>query len=250
MTDLSKWRARLGTRIEAVKDPNQRTLLLSERVVELSPARATRFLREQITENFAVRDPRARTMTEAAMMALLTETWPGEHRKKALRAAVRAGDRLVSIYLGHVRVASENDEDTMELPDYGADRPLTLGERRSLAATPDRKLIALAVRDPHPMVVEKLLSNPKITEKDVIYLSSRRPASYRALVQVAIHPRFRTGRSVASALVHNPHTPASVALTLLPCLDLPTIKSLKKDATMKTLLRETAEQILLAVEDV
>ena len=46
-------------------------------------------------------------------------------------------------------------------------RPLTLGERKSLARTHDRSLIQRVVRDPHPDVIRILLDNPSLTEEDV-----------------------------------------------------------------------------------
>ena len=42
------------------------------------------------------------------------------------------------------------------------DRPLTLGERKSLARQPSRAALARLLRDPHPAVVELLLDNSAI----------------------------------------------------------------------------------------
>jgi hypothetical protein len=60
-------------------------------------------------------------------------------------------------------------EDKRRVPDFGRGRPLTLGERKSLARTHDRSLIQRVVRDPHPDVVRILLDNPSLTEEDFAF---------------------------------------------------------------------------------
>lgn len=97
-------------------------------------------------------------------------------------------------------------------------RPLSLGERKSLARRRDRSLLARAVRDPHPDVIGILLDNPALTELDVVRLCARRPAQPEMLALVFRHPRWVVRYRVRLTLALNPSTPEEVALQLLPHL--------------------------------
>ena len=72
---------------------------------------------------------------------------------------------------------------TSGIPDYGRGRPLTLGERKSLARRPDRAMLDRLLHDPHPDVIRRLLRNPRLTEDDVVRLAARRPGRPEVLVE-------------------------------------------------------------------
>lgn len=100
----------------------------------------------------------------------------------------------------------------------GSARPLSLGERKSLARKRDRNLLARVLRDPHPDVVRIVLDNPALTEIDVVRLCARRPVRHEVLAQVFVHTRWIVRYRVRLALALNPHTPEPIALQLLPHL--------------------------------
>jgi len=102
--------------------------------------------------------------------------------------------------------------------DLGGGRPLTLGERKSIARKRDRNLLARVIRDPHPDVIRILLDNPALIEDDVVRLCARRPVPPQVLEQVFQHPRWVLRPRVRLTLALNPHTPDEVALQLLPHL--------------------------------
>ncbi len=105
--------------------------------------------------------------------------------------------------------------DELEIPPVFAHRETTLGERRSLARSFNRDLLARLACDSDPGVIQRLLQNPRITEADVIRLASRRPASAAILSTVFQHPRWIQSPRVAEALLQNPYTPALLAHGLL-----------------------------------
>lgn len=108
------------------------------------------------------------------------------------------------------------DED--RVPDYGRGRPLTLGERKSLARKPDRQMLERLLRDPHPDVIRQLLANPKVTEEDVLSLASRRPCRPDVLAQIARTPRWSHRPRIRIALVLNPDTPLDMTAPLVGLL--------------------------------
>jgi hypothetical protein len=101
------------------------------------------------------------------------------------------------------------------IPDYGAGRELTVGERRSLARSNNRKVLEKLLRDPHPLVLRQLLGNPRLTEDDVVRLAARRPL-HRATVEVlAESPRWLRSQRIRLTLLLNPGTPEPVSMPLL-----------------------------------
>jgi hypothetical protein len=90
-------------------------------------------------------------------------------------------------------------------------RPLTLGERKSLARRPDRDTLQRLFGDPHPEVTRRLLRNPRLTEDDVVRLAARRPGRGEQLAEIAREPRWAHRPRVRMALVMNPATPPEMA---------------------------------------
>jgi hypothetical protein len=104
------------------------------------------------------------------------------------------------------------------VPDYGKGRPLTLGERKSLARRPDRAAFDRLLHDPHPDVIHNLLRNPRLTEDDVIRLASMRPARADVLAELARHPRWSARPRVRLSIVLNPACPPEIAIPMVGLL--------------------------------
>jgi hypothetical protein len=124
------------------------------------------------------------------------------------------------------------DEDALRVPDFGMGRPVTLGERKSLARRHDRELIARVIRDPHPDVMRILLGNPRLTEPDVLRLCARRPVATEVLREVYRCARWIVCYPIKLALVMNPHTPVDVSLQLLPLLHEQDLKRVREAADL------------------
>jgi hypothetical protein len=109
-------------------------------------------------------------------------------------------------------------EETRDLPDYGRGRPLTLGERKSIARRPPPELLHKVLADPHPDVVRNVLASARVTEDDVVRMVTRRPGKAETLAEVARHPRWCHRPRVRVALVLNPATPTDLSMTMLSLL--------------------------------
>jgi hypothetical protein len=101
------------------------------------------------------------------------------------------------------------------VPDYGTGRELTVGERRSLARSSDRKVLTKLLRDPHPLVLRQLLGNPRLTEDDVVRLAARRPLPASTVEALADSPRWLRSQRIRLTLLLNPGTPEAVSMPLL-----------------------------------
>lgn len=117
-------------------------------------------------------------------------------------------------------------------------RPLSLGERKSLARKRDRNLLARALRDPHPDVAQVLLDNPALTEIDIVRLCARRPIHPEVLAQIFRHPRWVLRYRIRLALALNPHTPEEIALQLLPHLTRSDLRAVASSGDVSERVRE------------
>jgi len=130
------------------------------------------------------------------------------------------------------------------VPDYGAGRELTLGERRSLARSPNRRVIEKLLRDPHPMVLRQLLGNPRLTEDDVVRLAARRPLHGAIASALAESPRWLQRPRVRLTLLLNPGTPAPVSMPLLAVCTRCELVEVVHGADASLTLRGAAQELL------
>jgi len=132
-------------------------------------------------------------------------------REEALGGPHLALERLVRQPLAMVGPRDVGKPEDDRVPDYGKGRPLTLGERKSLARRPDRKMMDRLLRDPHPDVIRMVLANPKVVEEDVLAVAARRPCRPDVLAEIARQPRWAHRPRIRMALVLNPDTPLEIA---------------------------------------
>jgi len=129
------------------------------------------------------------------------------------------------------------------VPDYGVGRELSLGERRNLARRADRHGFDVLLRDPHPMVVTELLTNPKTTEDDVVRLAAFRPARATSIEAIA-RTRWLTRGRVRMSVLLNPGSPPRVALPLVGLCTRSELQQVTRGADIRTILRITASELI------
>jgi hypothetical protein len=195
------------------------------------------------------REERYATLLLRVSLALAGESNAQLKRAIAGVADVR-GQQSLARFLG--RTGGEQEEDGRDAdasardsqrpgrdnPDFGTGRPLSLGERKSIARTRDRNLLARVIRDPHPDVIRILLDNPALVEEDVVRLCARRPVPPQVLVQVFQHPRWILRYRIRLTLALNPCTPEHVALQLLPHLAPSDLREVAQSGQLSERVRE------------
>jgi hypothetical protein len=105
----------------------------------------------------------------------------------------------------------------------GPGRPVTLGERKSLARRPDRDTLQRLLADPHPEVIRRCLRHPRLTEDDVVRLAAKRPGRADILAETA-RSRWVHRPRVRMALVMNPSMPLQVVAPLVGLLLRPELE--------------------------
>jgi hypothetical protein len=136
-------------------------------------------------------------------------------REEAAGRSLLALDRLLRTPTTPPRTSIAPPEKIAESKDG---RPLTLGERKSLARRPDRVMLARLLADPNPEVVRRLLDNPRVIEADVVTLVARRPARPQILAEVVRSARWIHRPRVRLALLLNPDAPPEVVAPITSLL--------------------------------
>lgn len=108
-------------------------------------------------------------------------------------------------------------------------RPLTLGERKSLARSWRRDVIERLLADPHEEVVALLLGNPHVTQEDILKIATSRRSSPGVLNLVLGARRWGVDPRVRRALVRNPNLPVPMALRLVGLLNRAELRELARD---------------------
>ncbi len=131
-----------------------------------------------------------------------------------------------------------------EIPDYGAGRELTVGERRSLARRSSRVNIDRLLEDPHPLVMRELLLNPSLVENDVVRLAARRPAHTVAMEALARSTFWLCRSRVRLSLVQNPGAPRHISGALVVVCDRGELQKIAINTMLPRGLRTTARELL------
>lgn len=178
-------------------------------------------------------------------MFLLGLELSSEEAKLGRRALVRTAERE-----GHGFVAFIFDEHTdsehekpKRLP-YNLDRPLTLGERKSLARTSNRRLLDRVLRDPEPSVIQSVLENPHLTETDVLSIASSK-GNAAVLTPVLSSPRWIVRYDVRTSLAFNPFLPLARALALTASLRSSELREICRGGVFRARQVELAEALLI-----
>lgn len=126
---------------------------------------------------------------------------------------------------------------------------LTLGMKRSLAKGISKDTLDRLIYDPDPHVIRNLLNNPRMTERDVLKMASKRPNSGEVLTEIFNNKKWIERYSIRRALVKNPFTPTGLSLGLVNFLFVQDLKEISRDATIHPSIRSAAEDILKKERD-
>jgi hypothetical protein len=190
--------------------------------------------------------PTGQDVLAALGAALEPAEWDGLRARAAL-AAVATGAPLAACYLAP-RAGAAQDAQHQPVPDFGAGRPLTLGERKSVARGQNRDVIARVLRDPDPAVIAILLGNPALVEAQVVRLTARRPVPSAVLREVYRSPRWSTRHAVRLALAQNPWCALEVSVRVAALLNVSERRSIANSPELPSELRAFCAGLLLPVE--
>jgi len=120
---------------------------------------------------------------------------------------------------------------------------LSLGHRRALARTLAPSLVDRLAAGADAGVVRELLRNPRLTEREVLRIATRRPARQDVLLAIAAS-RWSQRTQVKVALARNPYSPPSLALRLVAHLPGAALREMATDGTLHPELRRLASALV------
>jgi len=225
-----------------------RVLALVEALGQGEPATWVETLASIVIRAHRVDDADALVAVDCIRQAAADPALPYATRQALYEAAVARGlstvSRLFFAASPPARAASVIQKQLApERPLKPTGRPLTLGERKSLARTHRREQLLLLLRDPHPAVVAILLDNPHVTEADVVRIAAGRQAVPESLAKIAAHPRWSVRHAVKRALVLNPATPLADAIRIATTLRAQDLAEIAGDPQLAAPLRRHAAEL-------
>lgn len=228
--------------IGAFPEHKMRLEFLSKRLSGLDPDRTALVL-----DGLLKKDPRHPPASRARAMLVdpvgVKEALGDERCRKVYLASLGLGLRRISRLFTDLPphkkgVAGYDHEEEVRM------EHLTLGERRALSKTNLKDNLDRLLSDPDPVVIGNILDNPRITEREVLKIASKRPGSPEILRLVGAHRVWSRRYAVQKAVVLNPYSPPRIAIALLEFLRTPDLAAVAVDATLHPQVRMAAGEIV------
>jgi hypothetical protein len=230
----------LAKRIGGIADPAMRVAYVRHSVERMEPGDIADLV-TVAAHGAEARDGEQGALLLAICLALAQEECAAL-RGSVVREALARGQHDTATLL-HPRSSSRELDGPLEVPDFGKGRPLTLGERKSIARKRDRDLLDRVLRDPHPDVIRILLGNPVLTEDDVVRLCARRPVPPEVLREVFRSTRWVIRYRVRRSIVRNPFAPVDVALQLAAHLNAQDAREVVASPELPPSLRDACRRV-------
>jgi hypothetical protein len=238
----------IAQRLAVLPEQAMRVAALGEQLLQRDPEAAAWLLDALATAGRAGGPPYDLSLL-AAIELTSSDRLPYEHRRAIFEAAERHGLESCKELLFSSRPDDEGaPQASAPRPLVPGTRPLTLGERKSLARTWKRDVLERLLVDPHIDVVDLLLRNPRLTEDDVLRIATARRAS-AAMLELILHNRRWNCRSrVRRALLHNPNLPEADALRLVGLLNRTELRDFASDHRLSSNVNFAVRRRLASVQ--
>jgi hypothetical protein len=124
--------------------------------------------------------------------------------------------------------------------DWDRLRGMSRTEKLLHAARADRNDRLILVQDGDPQVLYALLKNPRLTVDEVVRAAKSSTLTYQTAELLLKTSAWAANVEVRTALVHNPKTPPTFALRILPGLPEAEIKAIARGAATSMALKQAA----------
>jgi hypothetical protein len=171
------------------------------------------------------------------------EEFLGKTRLDGLLSVARGKNYSGVVDLFGRKPEKDEDVEIKEERIYDFDEK-TIGERKSYAHSTDTDLIAKLIHDPEPVVIERLLQNPRITEREVLKIITKRPVKTDIIKVVANSEKWNSSYTIKDAIARNPYTPIEITLKILPALMKQDLTEISQDGSLDKAIRERAVELL------
>lgn len=239
---------RLVDNLRAYKEPLIRESVFSQKVKELPADLLADIVMHVISRAYQKEEKFLEIVDMFTDKALLKNSLGEKGMYELTRSATEKGYKEFAVFWIESRHRPQNREPkSMEVDEPLPDPALggmPLGIRKSLSKTHNRDVIEKLLYDPEPSVVRGLLDNPRITERDVVKIASRRPTTDKIARTVYSHEKWKHRYSVQCSLAMNPYTPAEISLKILPKLFSADLEEIMNDSRLSDIVRMQARIVL------
>jgi hypothetical protein len=118
---------------------------------------------------------------------------------------------------------------------------MTVAEKMDLARKAGKEARTILIRDSNKMVQLAVVNSPKITESEILAISSNRQISDEVLKEIGLSKEWLKNYQVRLALANNPKTPLSIAMAQIPYLN-------KRDLSLLAKSRNVPRPLVIAAE--
>ena len=127
-----------------------------------------------------------------------------------------------------------------EASDWDRLRGMPRAEKLIYAARAERTERQVLVQDPDPQVLFALLKNPRLTVDEVVRVAKSSYLTFQTAELILKTAQWAANVEVKTALVHNPKTPPTFALRILPTLPEAELKAIARGAATSMALKQAA----------
>ncbi len=124
-------------------------------------------------------------------------------------------------------------------------KEMDLPQKMQLALKADRAERQLLCRETAPMVLQNLLSNPRLEAENVLAIVKSTFATSEIFQRVATDRRWMASAEIRTAVVRNPKTPSLIAQRLLETLPITELRDMAKMGSLREDLRQAALRVYM-----
>ena len=123
---------------------------------------------------------------------------------------------------------------------------MTVGQRLKLAMKGNRDARMILLRDASRMVQRFVLTNPRISDDEIVGLCKNRSIEREMLDIICRHKEWLANYQVKLALATNPKTPLPTALRIVPTLQPRDLRALAKSKNVPSGVCSVAKRLVLS----
>jgi hypothetical protein len=168
------------------------------------------------------------------------EPWVEPLRRYAVETSKPSLLRLLRVY----GIPPYYEERSTQQKTGPRGKEIPLGERKSLARRPNRRVLERLLTDPHPQVIRHLLGNPHLTEMDIVALLSVRPGRSATIETLAEFPNWLVCSKIRMAITYHPASPSHITVPLVALATRPELQEIADSPSVHVVLRATAQEFL------
>lgn len=133
-------------------------------------------------------------------------------------------------------------EDMMEQRKTVAEmiREMNMGEKVKIAMLGNMEVRKILMKDPRKQIVMAVLSNPRISDKEVAAMAGDPASSLEVISHISGSKTLSKNYQVKLALINNPKTPIKTALALLDFIRINDLKNLAKSRNVPNVIKVAA----------